>query len=1028
MSRCLRCNQPCSTTATYCDSCRSLLTGQAEQREQYADVDNTITAPVIAVSPLASEALQTNRNGDASALFFHSSVSIDVSSPEERDYRDVVEQTLWLLNDAARRIESFRQAPKWHLRPTRLAHYRDISSEIQRQSTPLPHTTLSGDLSERIAAIWPWLDNEKEAEQDAWSSYTDPLAMRELPGPVSTQIVERHHFKTKAKDHVRLSQFSSHLRRRFTPTRLLVYGFALCILLSVIVGGALTSQAFLRPRATSSPSVTGSPTLTLSQHKANYSQLIHIYILHFSATTFVFLTRDTSRPIKTDMGDALIRVDRTGSRDVTLSIDGTWSPGLHTLEAEDTNTHYTASVTLQVASGSASPAHLDVSSASLNFGADMQGSNTTQALTLYNDGSGTISWSASSNQPWLMAAPTRGSYSDSQFLMVGVQRAHLAPGSYSGILTIATDIGSVQRVQVTMVVRQLPSSANAVLSLTPAVIAFTARDSATNVGTQFLAMNNPGTQTLYWSLASNQPSAFSEPLYTSTKNWLTLEQTTGTIAPGTTSMIRVRTYSQRLLPGVYIDTLVFNASPGHTILNTPQKAMVTLTVQSQCGVNLGNGALSFTTVSGQDNPGNQTLSLTAGSSCAGFISWQASSVANWLTITPAAGQLAFGAQATMTIGVNTTGLKPATYNANIAIVAGPMSQTVAVQLLVQAPPLPAAPIMAVSPLNLSFSTSQGQGNSPGQVVTITNTGKSVLVWQAIANAQSTSWLSTYPAHGTTLPGASTQVTVNVNGQNLTPGIYTGQILLSGSNANNAPAAGNPQTIVVNFTILAPCALAQLSTSSLVFNVAEKSTSATPLTMALTATGACNWPLMWRLRVLNQASWLSFSARAGSLAASGQPATLSLFATITGLKPGSYTAHVVLESSGSDGLSVPGSPQAFTVTLNITQSCALRTSASGLSFTAARGQSPIMTQNLTVSQFGNCGLPISWVVSGDAQSSSWLVLKSVSGKNSATVAVSINAQGLAAGTHKGAISIMATQSDGNSVPSTPIVVPVTLAVV
>ena len=172
--------------------------------------------------------------------------------------------------------------------------------------------------------------------------------------------------------------------------------------------------------------------------------------------------------------------------------------------------------------------------------------------------------------------------------------------------------------------------------------------------------------------------------------------------------------------------------------------------------------------------------------------------------------------------------------------------------------------------------------------------------------------------------------------------------------------------------------------------------------------------MWRLRVLNQASWLSFSARAGSLAASGQPATLSLFATITGLKPGSYTAHVVLESSGSDGLSVPGSPQAFTVTLNITQSCALRTSASGLSFTAARGQSPIMTQNLTVSQFGNCGLPISWVVSGDAQSSSWLV--------------SINAQGLAAGTHKGAISIMATQSDGNSVPSTPIVVPVTLAVV
>src|SRR5260370_13506865 len=123
-------------------------------------------------------------------------------------------------------------------------------------------------------------------------------------------------------------------------------------------------------------------------------------------------------------------------------------------------------------------------------------------------------------------------------------------------------------------------------------------------------------------------------------------------------MIHANVNSRSLLAGVYTDMRVFNAS---NVPDSPQRVSVSLTIQPSCGLTLNTGSVSFTAVSGQSNPSNQSLTLSTTSSCAGTISWKAISAANWLTVTPASGQLKSSASAVTASGVNATILTPGTY-------------------------------------------------------------------------------------------------------------------------------------------------------------------------------------------------------------------------------------------------------------------------------------------------------------------------------------------------------------------------------
>jgi hypothetical protein len=90
-----------------------------------------------------------------------------------------------------------------------------------------------------------------------------------------------------------------------------------------------------------------------------------------------------------------------------------------------------------------------------------------------------------------------------------------------------------------------------------------------------------------------------------------------------------------------------------------------------------------------------------------------------------------------------------------------------------------APVMVVSPLNLSINTMEGQSDPPVQVVMITNSGVGQLYWNmdwmmdgAIANR---SWLSASATHGVVSPGLTTQVTIRMNTKGVTSGIHIGNV-------------------------------------------------------------------------------------------------------------------------------------------------------------------------------------------------------------------------------------------------------------
>ncbi|HLG63312.1 MAG TPA: hypothetical protein VKY19_15340 [Ktedonosporobacter sp.] len=1038
MNQCLRCNKLCSGTSLFCEECRTLL-GRQVDGDQHVDITEFSTSPQVAVAEKSEErVLRMNDDLPERTTIPHPAV---ISLPETPQpplssmgtYATTVEQVLQKLSDAARRIANADRGPGQRARPRifRLTPLRDISAEIQRHSTPMPKisTPLSpnNDLARKLPDLWPWFQDSDadEDEKDIWANRSDPLMSRSF----EFTRAEGENRRRAAISGLSTS-FMARQQKKTARLRTAFFCLVILVVLASTIDTILLSNAFMHSKSNSLVT-NGFPVLTLSSLVADYGQSITLHLRHFSSQARVALTRDIEEQITLENSSSVVQVGRDGSADPVMLIENNWTPGFHTIQAEDTVTRYTANTTIRIEAGPTRPAHLLIRTTTLDLGAGIQGSNTIEPLVLENSGSGAITWSANSNQPWLMISPNQGVFSANQTIEVGGERNNLSPGNYQGRITFSSNVGESQYVDVTMVVRPLPANAGAVLSVTPPLLSFIATDGGADPNAQFLIVNNPGSQPLYWSLGNNSPTVVpGGGLATIDQNaaWLSIDQTTGVVVPGVTTFIRVSVHSQNLLPGAYINTLVFSSSIGHTALNSPQNVSVSLTVQRPCSLTLSTGSLSFTSVANNGNPSNQTLSLAATSSCPGTIGWQAISSAPWLTITPASGQLRGTASAATTVSVNTSGLAAGTYSANITVTAAQSTQSVMVQLTIQTPPPPSAPILGASPLNLNFSTTQGQPNPPGQTVTITNTGGSPLMWRTSLNLLTNLWLGASPSGGTIQPGQTALLTVNVSASSLSPGTYVGQVVLTGTDPNNVVAGGSPQSIMINFTVLPPCTLQQPSSSSLAFSGMQNGADPTPQSVTVMAAGNCNWPLNWSATINGSAPWLKVSPLAGSFTASGQSTTLSVAPTLAGLAPGTYTAQVSIGATDSASLQAQGSPQTLSVTLTVLQPCQLQGVPSNMSFSVSQGTASPTSQNLALSESGSCARPVSWTATSN---SPWLIVDTASGTDNgsgSTIAVSLNTTTLTTpGSYTATITITATGSGNAVVQNSPQIITVTVTV-
>jgi uncharacterized protein (TIGR03437 family) len=122
-----------------------------------------------------------------------------------------------------------------------------------------------------------------------------------------------------------------------------------------------------------------------------------------------------------------------------------------------------------------------------------------QAVSISNSGSGTLTWTAASNQPWLSVSPASGTAPST--LSISVSPAALSAGSYSGTVTITASgaSGSPLSVAVALTV----TAAAAALTASPQSLTFNYTVGGSAPAAQNVSIAIGGSGTLPWSVVSN---------------------------------------------------------------------------------------------------------------------------------------------------------------------------------------------------------------------------------------------------------------------------------------------------------------------------------------------------------------------------------------------------------------------------------------------------------------------------------------------------------------------------------------------
>ncbi len=617
MSPCLHCNKPCDAPALLCDECRSQLSKRNEASpisERHVDITDISTASY-PVNFVLQKDQEQERAMTEHRIAPPSQASFDTPFPPMAPqtpfgsthgvYVNMVEQAIHRLNDAARRIAAVEQSDKRQPHASRLSPLLDVSADIQRYSTPLPKAIANEEDTQQKRSeatgsnfpdLWPWLSDADEVDtNNTWENYTDPLLARRFPSSAEAARIEAED-ERRAKIEGIIVTPSMRRMTRVAYLRVAFICLAILAILALTIDTALLSITFLHPHHTPVP-VSGPPTLTITSpnnnNQASIGQRITLHLTHFNASTSVYITHDVGVPVLFNTGFPIVQVGKNGAGTASVVITaGDWGSGFHNIEAEDMTSHYTANATLQIINaGPSKPSHLIIKNLSLDMGSSYQGSNTIQPFVLSNDenASGAITWTASSDKPWLMLTPNQGTFSDSQKISIAVERGIMMAGSYEGTITFSSNVGAPIAVKVEMVVTLLPPNAGAVLMITPAVLSFTASDGTSSLSSQILTVANPGRHTLSWSLTNNQSSS---NLPGGGTNWLNTNITSGSIVAGGTESVNVTANSQNLLPGTHAGTLVFS-SPDPTTINSTQSVSISLTVQQHCSLTLSTGGMPF---------------------------------------------------------------------------------------------------------------------------------------------------------------------------------------------------------------------------------------------------------------------------------------------------------------------------------------------------------------------------------------------------------------------------------------------------
>ncbi len=803
------------------------------------------------------------------------------------------------------------------------------------------------------------------------------------------------------------SRHTPHFRRYLRPSLFFWIGI---LALTALVMGGLSGLAVTLGRGILSQVPPRHSTLTLQAIPSSIAlgAMITLRGSNFSPGAHVGLSRDGGIAVLDTDGQSMLVAKSDGTFSDTVIVGLDWGAGEHLIQAEDGSLHKTAAFTIQVSGHSASlrPAHLLLSSNSLNLGSDDQTMNSTQTVTLSNVGGGQVSWHATVTQPWLQFSPLGGTINGGQSTTVRIAgaRSNLKVGSYSARVLFTSNAGQAT-LSVRMGVTPLDPAHEAILQISPAVLSFTTTDGATNPPAQVVTVSNPGMRPLQWSASTSANITDTE---SSGTGWLSVSPSADTTLQGQSESIIVAVNTASLLPGSYSGILTFTSQGAEPVQDSPQSVFINLTILPQCTLQVSPGTLSYSSVYQQSGPAAETVNLTVSSGCTANQAWNIASAPSWLSFSATSGK----APTSLSVGVVTKGLIPGTYNGTVLFNSQAGTQSLPVTYTLG---MPATPAMSIALTSMSFTAVAGQQPLAAQVLPISNTGGGTLNWTAVAaTTVGGSWLSIKPASGSLSGQQSATASVAVSlPSGIIPGTYSGTITVSGTDGNGQPVSAAAQLVAVTLVVNAPCSIAA-SPAALSFTAVAGGQPPAAQPVAITASGACANALNWTAAVSgggsgNRDKWLKTTPSSGTVSLTA-PATTRVAVSLSGLQTGGSNATITISAIDSVSGASVGSPVTITVALNVQAACVLQpASTSNVTFTTEDGVNPA-TQTFTVSVSGACGnnLTITPTVTQGA-GLNWLAVTpgttALTG-NTMSFTVAVASTTLAEGLYSGSISLSA----------------------
>lgn len=265
---------------------------------------------------------------------------------------------------------------------------------------------------------------------------------------------------------------------------------------------------------------------------------------------------------------------------------------------------------------------------------------------------------------------------------------------------------------------------------------------------QMVSISNSGGGTLEWSASSSAA-------------WLSVSPTSGTGDGTLTISVDRSTLNEGTLNNGSINVTATDAT------NSPQTIQVTYRVGWSPVFSADKYSFEFVMDDDGSNPAAQTMTIRnnnpAGDNCT--LQWSASEAADWLTLSPASGNILAGQSTTVRFSVDKAGQTAGTLSESVTFNVGQYTQnpdsispaSVSYEIF---------PILRVIPGHLSFLYEQTDTvpTSIDTTVEITNVGAppaSSLDWSASLSPGDASWLSISPSSGA-VAGSAT-VTVDTTG-------------------------------------------------------------------------------------------------------------------------------------------------------------------------------------------------------------------------------------------------------------------------